>query len=88
MRSNGEVKAYTGSVFLTKTLMDSEGKPQKVMCEAFGTIAQALRVPVQVVIKLHDRGGIDGSFFEMGMHWAPVPVRFLSPGQKPRWSRV
>ena len=84
MRNGQGVTGYTGSVFLTKYLSDSEGHSRRVECESFESMAKRLGVSTGIVYRLADRGVIDGAFFERGWGWAP-PVRFLKVGDAPRW---
>lgn len=85
MRNAKGVTRYTGSVFLTKYLSDSEGHSRRVECESFESMASRLGVKTRVIYRLSDRGAIDGAFYERGWGWAPSPVRFLKLGDKPTW---
>ena len=85
MRNDKGVTRYTGSIFLTKYLSDSEGQNRRVECESFESMANRLGVKTGTIYRLADRGVIDGAFFERGWGWAPSPVRFLKVGDRPRW---
>ena len=85
MRSEIGPIAYTGSVFLTKALRDSDAQIRTVRCESFASIERRLGLESGALQKLVDRGGVDGAHWHHGCGWVPVPVRFLRVGEKPRW---
>ena len=85
MRNAERVNRYTGSVFLTKYLSDSEGHSRRVECESFESMARRMGVETRAIYRLADRGAIDGAFYERGWGWAPAPVRLLVAGEAPRW---